>query len=54
MDSEITYQERIQALTNTKIEHNQAKLQQKGFHNIDDHGNIFWPDPIPFQVKPNH
>jgi len=50
----ISYQQRIQALTQTKIEHNRAKIAHGGYHNIDDHGNIYWPDPIPFEAKPNH
>lgn len=50
----ISYQQRIQALTQAKIEHNRAKIAQRGYHNIDDHGNIFWPEEIPFEVKSNH
>ncbi len=50
----ISYQERIEALTQTKIEHNRAKIARNGYHNIDDHGDIFWAEPIPFTVKSNH
>lgn len=51
---EITYQQRIDALRETKLEHNRAKIARDGFHDVDDHGNIYWPEPIPFTPKPNH
>lgn len=50
----ISYQQRIAALTKTKIEHTRAKTARDGFHNLDDHGKIFWPEPIPFVLAPNH
>ncbi len=53
-DREIPYQERIEALRATKLEHNRLKLQRDGYHDIDDHGNIYWPEPIPFTPKSNH
>ncbi len=51
---EMTYQQRIDALRETKLEHNRAKIARDGFHDVDDHGNIYWPEPIPFTPKPNH
>ncbi len=50
----ITYQQRIDALRETKLAHNGAKIARDGFHDIDDHGNIYWPEPIPFTPKSNH
>jgi pyruvate-formate lyase len=50
----ISYQDRIAALTKTKLEHTHAKTARDGYHDIDDHGIIYWPDPIPFELKPNH
>jgi len=50
----ISYQDRIDALRQTKLEHNRAKILRDGFHDIDDHGNIYWPEPIPFTPKSNH
>ncbi len=51
---EITYEERIEALRTTKKEHNDIKLKLHGYHDVDDHGLIPWPDPIPWEPKPNH
>ena len=51
---DITYQQRIDAIRETKVEHTKLKLEQRGFFDIDDHGYIPWPDPIPFKAKPNH
>ncbi len=50
----ITYQQRIDALRETKLEHNRAKIARDGYHDVDDHGNIYWPEPIPFTPKSNH
>ena len=50
----ISYDERIKALAKTKIEHNKAKIARDGYHDIDDHGNIYWPEPIPFEPQSNH
>ena len=44
----ITYQQRIDALRQTKKEHTELKRQKRGFYDIDDHGWIPWPEPIPF------
>ena len=49
-----TYQQRIDALRQTKLEHTELKLKQRGYFDIDDHGSIPWPEPIPFKAKPNH
>ena len=48
------YQQRIEALKQTKIEHTELKLKQRGYFDIDDHGYIPWSEPIPFKAKPNH
>ncbi len=48
------YQERIQALAECKLEHNRLKLSQYGFHDVDDHGNIPWSEPIPFERISSH
>ena len=53
-EQEPTYQQRIDALRQTKLEHTELKLKQRGFFDIDDHGSIPWPEPIPFKAKPNH
>jgi pyruvate-formate lyase len=50
----ITYQERIDALKETKIEHTALKMKQRGYFDIDDHGCIPWFEPIPFKMKPSH
>jgi formate C-acetyltransferase len=54
LNHEIPYQQRIEALTQTKLEHNRAKLERDGFHDIDDHGDIYWPEPILFVPRSNH
>ena len=48
------YRDRIAALARTKLEFNAAKLAHDGFHDVDDHGNIPWPDPISFERVSNH
>jgi pyruvate-formate lyase len=48
------YQERIDKLRLKKLEHNRMKIAHQGFHDVDDHGNIYWPDPIPFERISNH
>ncbi len=50
----LTYQERIDALRQTKLEHTEAKLKKRGYFDIDDHGCIPWTEPIPFKATPNH
>ena len=54
MSNKISYQQRIEALTRAKMEHNRAKLERDGYHDIDDHGDIYWPEPIPFTPHSNH
>ena len=51
---EPTYQQRIESLRRTKAAHTEAKLKQRGYFDIDDHGCIPWSEPIPFQRTPNH
>lgn len=50
----ISYQDRIDALRQTKLEHNRAKIVRDGFHDIDDHGDIYWSEPISFTPTANH
>jgi len=52
--TQIPYCDWIAALTVAKLEHTHAKTARDGTHDIDDHGIIFWPDPIPFTPKSNH
>jgi pyruvate-formate lyase len=49
-----TYQQRIDAIHKTKIEHTEEKLKLRGFFDVDDHGYIPWTEPIPFKAKSNH
>ena len=49
-----TYQKRIDALHDTKMEHTAIKVELYGHFDTDDHGYIPWTDPIPFEVIPNH
>ena len=49
-----TYQQRIDALRQTKIEHTAIKRRVEGFRDSDDKGNIPWLEPIPFKAVPNH
>ena len=49
-----TYQQRIEALRQTKIEHTALKVEMYGHFDTDDHGYIPWPDPVPFEPVPNH
>ncbi len=50
----IPYNERIRALAQRKLEHNRQKMAREGYHDIDDHGYIPWPGPIPFERVSNH
>lgn len=43
------YRERVEGLHKDKLEHNRLKIARGGFHNVDDHGNIPWDEPIPFE-----
>ena len=49
-----SYQQRIAALAQKKLEQNQAKIIQNGYHDVDDHGNIPWEAEIPFERISNH
>ena len=49
-----TVQQRIEALTKTKIENTLAKTERDGFHDVDDHGMIYWPEPIDYERTSNH
>ena len=51
---EIPYEQRIEALRTTKKEHNDLKLKQFGYHDVDDHGMIPWIGPRVWEPKPNH
>ncbi len=48
------YQQRIDALHQTKKEHTDLKVQLFGYFDTDDHGYIPWTEPIDYQVIPNH
>ncbi len=48
------YQQRIDVLRKTKMEHTAQKLEQTGYFNVDDDGRMPWPEPIPFTPKSNH
>jgi pyruvate-formate lyase len=50
----VDYRQLIHALAQRKLEHNQAKIQTLGYHDIDDHGNIPWNEPVPFERVSNH
>jgi pyruvate-formate lyase len=54
MQETINYRARIDALAAWKLKQNQAKIGRKGYHDIDDHGYIAWPEPIPFERISNH
>jgi pyruvate-formate lyase len=49
-----TYQQRIEAIRKTKLEHTDQKLKIRGFFDVDDHGCIPWTEPIPFKARSNH
>jgi pyruvate-formate lyase len=44
----------IHLLSRQKLAHNKEKIQMQGYHDIDDHGNIPWNEPIPFERVSNH
>ena len=52
--TEPTYQQRIDAIRKTKLEHTDQKLKLNGFFDDDDRGYIPWTAPIPFKARPNH
>jgi len=47
----VDFQQRIDALRETKVAHTALKLKRRGFFDIDDHGYIPWDEPIPFEHK---
>ena len=51
---EPTYQQRIEALRQTKNEHTDLKVKLFGHFDTDDHGYIPWTEPIPFEPVPSH
>ncbi|MGM0401242.1 MAG: pyruvate formate lyase family protein [Chloroflexota bacterium] len=51
---EPTYQQRIDALRETKREHTDIKVERDGYFDTDDHGYIPWTEPIPFEPVYNH
>jgi formate C-acetyltransferase len=53
-DAEPTYQQRIEALRETKREHTALKVEIYGYFDTDDHGYIPWTEPIPFEPVPSH
>jgi len=48
------YQQRIDALRETKLEHTEIKLKERGYFDIDDHGYVPWQEPINFKPGSNH
>jgi len=50
----IPYQDRIDALRQTKSEHTDDKVAQRGYYDVDDDGRIPWEEAIPFEPRPNH
>ncbi|MGB9595360.1 MAG: hypothetical protein ACPL7B_03685 [Candidatus Poribacteria bacterium] len=53
-EKQITYQDRIDKLIETKIQYTALKMKQRWYFDIDDHSCIPWTKPIPLKVKPNH
>ena len=54
VDQLLGYQQRIDALRQTKSRHTELKVQQGGYFDTDDLGYIPWDEPIPFVPRPNH
>ncbi|MBN2047824.1 MAG: pyruvate formate lyase family protein, partial [Anaerolineaceae bacterium] len=53
-EATMDYQTLIRKLAERKLEHNTRKVQIQGYHDVDDHGNIPWEEPIPFERVSNH
>ncbi|MBI2505533.1 MAG: pyruvate-formate lyase [Candidatus Latescibacteria bacterium] len=53
-EQEPTYQQRIAALRQTKTDHTELKLKNQGYFDMDDKGNLPWPEPVPFKARANH
>jgi formate C-acetyltransferase len=49
-----TYQQRIDALRQTKAEHTAIKVDRFGHFDTDDHGYIPWDESISFEAVPSH
>lgn len=49
----ITYQDRINELKKTKIEHTLAKRSQQGYMDADDYGTVPFPEDYSFKAIPN-
>jgi len=54
VDQKADYHDWIEALAKTKLEFNHKKIARGGYHDTDDHGDIPWDEPIPFQRISNH
>jgi formate C-acetyltransferase len=50
----VDYSDLIHALAKRKVEHNLAKNKHDGYHDVDDHGNIPWDEPVDFKRVSNH
>jgi pyruvate-formate lyase len=48
------YRVGIEKLRQRKEEHNRVKIAEQGYHDVDDHGNIPWPEAIPFERISSH
>lgn len=53
-DTQVSYQQLIGQLTEWKIRQNRKKVQVQGFHDVDDHGNIVWDEPVDFVRVSSH
>ena len=53
-DTVSIYQQRIDALRETKAQHTLLKFEMYGHYDSDDHGYIPWKEPIPFEAVPSH
>ena len=51
---DIPYQDRIEALRQTKSEHTDRKVTEYGYYDVDDDGRIPWEGHVAFEVEPNH
>lgn len=49
-----SYDALIRRLAERKLEHNRRKIILQGYHDVDDHGNIPWEEPVPFERVSNH
>ena len=49
-----SYDALIRRLAERKLEHNRRKIILQGYHDVDDHGNIPWEEPVLFERVANH